>query len=150
MLAKSVSCIRRYRLLLGMMTDRELQYFYFGLYRVLKRYRTTSFVGWTIVVLGCLSIPFGWRLDRPAALLEMTLTAVTIVAGLVVVWQNLSALDQYLHVPFPVDSASTADGALSEIRELMTDVDGGGWQEAHVALGRLNEIQQKYGLPKLE
>ncbi|MER3523918.1 MAG: hypothetical protein C4326_07580 [Ignavibacteria bacterium] len=132
------------------MSDPELQYFYFGFYRVLRRYRTTSLVGWAIVLLGCLSIPFGWRLSRPSALVEIALTGLTILAGLVVVWQNLSALEQYLRVPFPVDASSTADGALSEIRELMNEVDEGGWQEAYAALGRLNELQQKFGLPKLE
>lgn len=134
------------------MTDAELQYFYVGFYNALKRYRSTSLLGWAIVFLGCLSVPLGWEVGRRLALVEMLLTVLTILAGLVVVWQNISALEQYLRVPFPTATDSTVEPslAISEIKSVMKEVDEGGWQEAYAAIRRLNEIQTKYGLPKFE
>jgi len=133
------------------MTDAELQYFYVGFYNALRRYRSTSLLGWTIVLLGCLSIPFGWNVGRQLGVVEVSLTGLTILAGLALVWQNISALEQYLRVPFPTatDSAD-ASPVIGEIKDLMKEVDNGGWQEAYAAIGRLSEIQAKYGLPKLE
>ncbi len=134
------------------MTSAEIQYFYTGFYKALKRYRSTSLLGWTIVLLGCLSVPVGWNLGRKLGLIEVLLTVLTVLAGLTVVWQNISALEQYIRVPFPTDVEATDEpsSAISEIQDLMKEVDEGGWQEAYAAIRRLNEIQSKYGLPKLE
>jgi hypothetical protein len=128
------------------MTDAELQYFYSGFYRALKRYRSTSLLGWTIVLLGCLVVLLRWNLERTFGPLDTALAALTVFAGLAVVWQNISALEQYLRVPFPV---ATEDPVLAEIKSLMHEVDEGGWQEAYAAIGQLTAMQRKYGLPEL-
>lgn len=136
-----------------MLTDDELQYFYFGFYRILKRYRSTSLLGWTIVLAGCLSIPFGWNLGRTTGFIDVILTLLTILAGLALVWQNISALDEYIRVPFhsSFDSISTKrNEIITDIRTLMKEVDDGGWREAYEALSRLSVLQAKYDLPKLE
>jgi hypothetical protein len=39
---------------------------------------------------------------------------------------------------------------IKEIKNVMKEVDDGGWQEAYEALQRLREIQMKYSLPQLE
>jgi hypothetical protein len=135
-----------------MLNNTELQYFYFGFYRILKRYRVVSFTGWTIAFAGCVSVPLSWNLGRTAGLIEVVLTILTIAAGLVVVWQNISALEEYLRVPFPFPVEITEyDAAIvNEIRSLMKDIDDGGWREAYAAIGKLKEIQVKHALPKVE
>jgi hypothetical protein len=137
-----------------MLTDAELEYYYYGFYRVLRRYRTTSILGWIIVVLGCLSVPVGWNFGRPSGFIEVILSLLTILAGLTVIWQNISALEEYTRVPFSVPTTaemSEEQGfAVVEMRNLMEEVDNGGWQEAYAAIAKLGELQVKYGLPKLE
>ncbi len=132
------------------MTDDELQYFYFGFQRVLRRYRTTSILGWMIVLVGCLSIPFGWNLGRTTGFIEVVLTLLTVLAGLSLVWQNISALQEYIRMPFPRSSSAEPEPLRLEIQSIMKEVDDGGWQEAYAAIAKLNEIQVKYALPKLE
>ena len=137
-----------------MLSESELQYYYHGFYRVLKRYRATSILGWLIVFAGVVSVPFGWKLGRTTGFIEVVLTLLTILAGLTVVWQNISALDEYIHVPFPLSTQAEMNeqqtAVLSEIRNLMKEVDDGGWQEAYAAIGKLKEMQTKFGLPELK
>jgi hypothetical protein len=136
-----------------MLNDAELQYYYLGFYRALKRYRTTSLLGWSIVFLGCLSIPFGWNLGRSTGFIEVVLTALTVIAGLTVVWQNISALDEYIRTPFPSlvnGEASVRAEIISEIKGLMHEIDKGGWQDAYAAIAKLIELGAKHDLPKLE
>ncbi len=133
-----------------MLTDAELQYFYFGFYKVLKRYRLTSITGWVIVLLGCLSIPLGWQFGMTTGLIEVLLAVMTMFAGLAVVWQNIAAIEEYLRIPFPLSSAEATHASLSEIKEIMKDVLDGGWQEAYEAIGRLRALKVKHGLPPLE
>ncbi|MBI5471235.1 MAG: hypothetical protein HY961_02705 [Ignavibacteriae bacterium] len=132
--------------------DAELQYFYFGLYRVLKRYRATSMLGWAIVFVACASIPFGWKLGRATGFIEVMLTVLTLLAGLAVVWQNISALEEYLRMPFQLTSSLDDAGQafIHDVRDLMKDIDEGGWREAYAALKKLEQLQEKYGLPKLQ
>ncbi|MBX2990985.1 MAG: hypothetical protein KF749_07435 [Bacteroidetes bacterium] len=127
-----------------------MQFFYFGFYKVLKRYRLTSITGWVIVLLGCLSIPLGWQFGRTAGPMEVLLAVLTMFAGFAVVWQNIAALEEYLHIPFPFSSTEPTHAAISETKEIMKDVLDGGWQEAFEAIGRLRALQVKHSLPPLE
>jgi len=131
------------------MTDNELQYFHSGFYRILRRYRYTSILGWIIVLCGCISIPFGWNLGRSSGVVEVLLTALTVFAGLSLVWQNISALQEYIRISFPLTSSGEPEPARQEIHQIMKDVDDGGWQEAFQAITKLKEIQRKYALPAL-
>ncbi len=129
------------------MTDDELKYFYFGFERVLRRYRSTSLLGWSIVLVGCLSIPLGWNLGRATGAIDVLLTVLTILAGLSLIWQNISALQEYVRISFP-RSTDEPEPVRMELQGIMKEVDDGGWQEAYTAIEKLNEIQIKYALPK--
>lgn len=133
-----------------MLTDAELQFFYFGFYKLLKRYRLTSITGWIIVLLGCLSIPLGWQLGRAPGLIEVLLAVLTMFAGLAVVWQNIAALEQYVRIPFPHSPEDPSQPIIPEIKNLMKEVDDGGWQEAYEAIGKMKSLQSKHNLPPLE
>ena len=121
---------------------------------MLKRYRTTSLLGWVIVFAACLSAPLGWNLGRSTGFIEVVLTVLTVVAGLVLVWQNISALEEYIRIPFPVPSPpeqpEVQSPVITEIKNMMHEVDEGGWQEAYAAIGKLRQIQITYGLQKLD
>lgn len=133
------------------LSDSELHYFYFGLHTALKRYRFATLVGWIVVALGVASVPLGWEWGRPHGLLDLALGALTIVAGLTLVQQSVVYLESYLNVPFPLPPANSEESGntlvLAEIRELMNDIDTGGWQEAYAGISRLREIGEKHQLP---
>lgn len=133
------------------LSDSELHYFYFGLHTALKRYRFATIVGWIVVALGVASVPLGWEWGRPHGLLDLALSLLTIFAGLTLVQQSVVYLESYLHVPFPLPPANPEEPdtitALPEIKELMNDIDMGGWQEAYTGISRLKEIGEKHQLP---
>jgi hypothetical protein len=134
-----------------MPSDAQLRFYYYGLHAVLRRYRTMSIIGWIIVLAGVASVPLSWRLGTPHGLVDTLLTAGTIVAGLVVVQQSVTALSSYLHVPFNERPGGPEDThpAIRHIEELMRNVDEGGWQEAYAAIGTLERMQESHGLPPL-
>jgi hypothetical protein len=135
-------------------SERELHFYYFGLYKALKRYRFSTVLGWLIVLVGCSAVPLGWQLGGPRGAIDIVLSVCTVVAGLVVVQQAVASLSSYLTVPF----ASTTDGeqlqepplVIKEIIDLMNDVEAGGWQEAYAAIRKLKEIETSRGLPALD
>jgi hypothetical protein len=132
----------------------ELEFYYHGLYRALRRYRMTTLLGWIVVALGIASVPLGWRYGQVHGLLDLVLSGFTVVAGLALVQQSVTSLGTYLRVPFP--PAGESDGAdqpstvIHEIRQLMKELDEGGWQEAYGAIGKLEEMQSRHGLPPPE
>jgi len=132
-------------------TEAELQFFYFGLYKILKRYRFTTILGWLIVFIGAASTPLGWEFGRPHGLIDVALSMGTIAAGLMLVQQSVSFLDAYINVPFPTSSNGGwgQSAAINEINQLIKDIDEGGWQEAYAAIGILKRMEAKYGLPAL-
>ena len=133
-------------------TEGELQFYYFGLYAVLKRYRFMTMLGWLIVLLGCASVPFGWEVER-TGLIDLALSCCTIVAGLALVQQSVSSLASYINVPFDRarlgDSAEDNSVVVKEIKNLMNEIEEGGWQEAYAALRALREMSERHGLPPL-
>jgi len=134
-------------------SEAELQFYYFGLYKVLRRYRFMTILGWFVVAFGVVSVPLGWNVGRSHELIDLALSCFTIVAGLAVVQQSISSLDAYISVPFP--SSGMGNGGvgqspiLIEILQLMKDIDDGGWQEAYAAIGALKKMEKMYGLPAL-
>lgn len=131
------------------MTPAQQEFYYHGLYRVLRRYRTATIAGWAIVFAGVAAIPLGWNAGGGHGLLDLLLAAGTIVAGLVLVSEAVSFLAAYLAVPFPEDvpEGGETPGAASEIRLLMNDIENGGWQEAYAAIAGLRAIGVRHGLP---
>jgi hypothetical protein len=132
----------------------ELEFYYYGLYRALRRYRMMTILGWTVVALGIASVPLGWRYGQIHGLLDLALSGSAVVAGLALVQQSVASLETYLRVPFPPagdsDGADQPSTAVNEIRQLMKDLDEGGWLEAYGAIGKLKEMQSRHGLPPLE
>jgi hypothetical protein len=133
--------------------ESELQFYYFGLYAVLKRYRTSSILGWLVVLLGGISIPLGWSVGRAHGILDLALSACTIVAGLALVSHTIASLESYVRIPFPTSpqEAEVNDRSLfiDEIVLIMKDIEEGGWQEAYAAIQKMEELQSKYSLPPL-
>jgi len=134
-------------------SDQDLQFYYFGLYAALKRYRTATLLGWLIVLVGCVSVPLGWNVARSHGMIDIALSVCTVAAGLAVVSLSISALETYLNVPFRGKNEGNGvdDRAIviEEIILLMKDIDHGGWQEAYAAIGKLKTMETRHGLPPL-
>lgn len=132
----------------------QIGFYYHGLHRVLRRYRTATIIGWVVVFLGVAGIPLGWNAGRAHGLLDLLLCGCTIAAGLVLVSEAVSFLGAYLTVPFPRAVAEPAPEGEPEfvlqIRQLMKDVEAGGWQEAYAAIGTLRALGVNNGLPPPE
>jgi hypothetical protein len=133
--------------------DRELGFYYFGLYRVLIRYRRMTILGWCVVALGIASIPLGWESGQRHGIIDLGLSFAAIVAGLALVQQSVASLSSYISVQFPSsileDGTVSEHEAISEVVQLMKDIDEGGWQEAYAAIGKLKEMETTYSLPPL-
>ena len=134
--------------------DELLEFFYFGLYADLKRYRRMALIGWGGVLVGCVGVGLRWRAGGPFGLVDIFISAATIIAGLALVQHSIESLSAYVQIPFP-DSTQPGYGAgygpaLQESREIIMEVDEGGWQEAFLALRRLRSMEQRHGLPPLE
>jgi hypothetical protein len=121
----------------------EIAFYYHGFLRVLRRYRYMTFLGWLIVAVGFISILLGWKLGFPHGLIDISLSVVTILAGILVVQQAVTALDAYIDVPFR--KSETLNPHLVEIHDLMTSVNGGGWWEANAAIRTLETMAEKLG-----
>ncbi len=133
------------------MTESETAYYYHGLNRVLIRYRRVSVFGWGLVFATIVASPWGWNISEDGAALRVLLSALAILAGLTLVWQNITALEEYLRVPFPSSPhPATNHPAIEEIQLLMKEVDDGGWQDAYAAIAGLRAIGEKHGLPPLK
>lgn len=132
----------------------EIEFYYHGFHRALRRYRTATFTGWIIAFAGVAGIPLGWSSASMHGVLDLLLCGGTIVAGLLVVSEAVSFLAAYVAVPFPplraADEAAQDTGLVAEIRLLMKDVEGGGWQEAYAAIGTLKALGVRHGLPDPE
>ena len=132
-------------------TEAELRFYYYGLYALLRRYRTITILGWIVVLLGLASFPLSWRLGTPHGLLDTLLSGGTVVAGLALVQLAVGGLTAYLQVPFDERPGALPDvhPAIRSIREIMRDIDDGGWQEAYGAIRKLEGLRDEYGLPPL-
>jgi hypothetical protein len=132
----------------------ELEFYYHGFHRVLRRYRMATVMGWVIVFAGLAGIPLGWRAASTHGLLDLLLCGGTIVAGLSVVSQAVSFLEAYVAVPFPSlfsgEEAHVDSDFVPQIRILMKDVQEGGWQEAYAAIGILKALGVRHGLPPVQ
>jgi hypothetical protein len=135
------------------LSEEELQFYYYGFYAALKRYRIATVLGWIIVLAGTASVPLACESGMPHGLMDIVLSAGTIAAGLGLVSQSISSLQSYVNVSFPRTNRegkeNEASAAVQEIVRLMKDVDEGGWQEASAAMRRLKELETTHGFPLL-
>jgi len=135
------------------MSEAELEYYYYGLHRMLRRYRTMTLLGWAFVTAGFLSVVIGWRYSTLQGLTDVLLSCLTIAAGVALVFQSVASLEAYVQVPVQLLQGKTSDDQASEVvREIMniiSDIDRGGWQEAYVAIQKLRDLGAAHGLPSL-
>jgi hypothetical protein len=131
-----------------MPSERDLQYYYFGFYTVLKRYRLMVLIGWSAVATACGGIIIGWEYGMVHGLVDIAISVCAVAAGLALVHQSVAGLSQYLAIPFTGDEGEP-DAALEEIRTVMKDVTDGGWQEAFAAMHILEQMHERCGLPPL-
>ena len=133
-------------------TESELEFYYFGFHRILKRFRSVTILGWVVVLIGAVSLPVGWKFGQPHGLMDVALSIATIFAGLVVVQQSVAALESYVNVPFHKQESSGEDihPVLMEIRTLMKEIEEGGWWEANRGIRTIEEIGTKYGFQSIE
>jgi hypothetical protein len=132
----------------GDLRDAALLYFYFGFFSALQRHRRIAILGWVIVCCGSASLFLGWNLDRIHGLIDLALSACTIIAGLALVQQSISHLASYVRVPFPY--SITPEGTepwVQECSAMMEEVDEGGWREAFDAIRELRRLGERNGLP---
>jgi hypothetical protein len=134
---------------IGAPTGIELRFYYFGFFKALKRYRTTTILGWLIVAIGCASFPLGWTLGRPAGIIEIMLSCTVIVSGLGLVWQGIVTLEGYVKIALPGEGNGEQHPLVHQVLEIMKDVDDGGWQEAYGAIGKVEALRAVYSLPPL-
>lgn len=134
--------------------DAALQFYYYGFYQALRRYRRAAVIGWAIVAAGFLGVLLGWDFAKPPGLYHLGLCLGAIAAGLTLIQGTIAALSLYVRIPFPLppvgEEAEAWQGAVDELRSLMKDVDDGGWQEAFAALHRLERMAERYDLPPLQ
>jgi hypothetical protein len=134
--------------------DPRLQFYYFGLYTVLKRYRRCAIIGWVVVAAGCGGLLRGWNLGQMHGLFDIGLALLTILAGVLLVHFGVVTLSAYTSLRLPDAGtqgfSGTSGRAIEEIKTLLDDLDRGGWQEAFAAINQLVTMSQRYGLPPLD
>ena len=124
------------------LSDNEIGYYYTGFLRVLRRYRTMTTLGWVIVLAGFVSLFIGWNLGFPHGLIDLALSSLSILSGILVVQQAVAALQEFVSIPYP--SQQSEHAALTEVRKLMEDIQRGGWREARGATGQLEKLADKH------
>ena len=130
-------------------SDIELRFYYFGFFNSLKRYRTTTMLGWLVVAIGCASFPLGWSLGRPGGIIDIFLSCGVIVSGLGLVWQGIVTLEGYVRIALPGGHNGESHPLVHRVLEIMKEVDEGGWQEAYAAIHKVGDLRTQYSLPPL-
>ncbi len=133
--------------------DPALEFYYFGFFRVLRRFRVTTVGGWCVAAAGVAAIALRWEPVWSGDLAGGLLCAVLVAAGVLLVQQGVSELTSYTSIPFPVVPAGNEDqagmqSAVSELSGIMERVEEGGWQDALQALAALRGVAERYHLPQ--
>jgi len=124
------------------LSDPEIEYYYTGFLRVLRRYRLMIMLGWIIVFAGFGSLFLGWTLGLPHGLIDLSLSVLLILAGILVVQQSIAALQEYVSVAFRPGQHD----ALAEIHSIMEEIRRGGWREATGGIRKVEDIAAKHEL----
>lgn len=131
--------------------DPALNFFYFGFFHALRRFRTFTIAGWLLAGSAVGAIALRWGPVWSGDLASVLVCALLFTGGVAIVHVNLTALMSYVRVPFPPPDAEGGNvqcaEAVREILPLMKEVDEGGWQEAFRAMESLRSIGARFGLP---
>ena len=133
--------------------DPALEFYYFGFYRTLRRFRITTVSGWCVAAAGVAAIALRWEPVWSGDLAGGLLCALLIAAGILLVQQGVSELSWYTRVPFPLPPGGDDGGegirdAVPELSDIMKSVEAGGWQDALQAIAALREVGERYQLPQ--
>jgi len=133
--------------------DPALEYFYFGFFRALRRFRAVTVAGWCVAGAGFAAVALRWDPVWSGDLAGGVLCGLLVVAGILLVQQGVSELSWYTRIPFPRppaegDDGGKPEGALAELSDIMDGVDDGGWQDAVQALAALRRVGEHYDLPE--
>ncbi len=133
--------------------DPALEFYYFGFYRALRRFRATTVAGWCITAAGVAAVALRWEPVWSGDLAGGLLSALLVAAGILLVQQGVGELSSYTHIRFPPMSAGNEEerntqSAVSELSTIMEGVEEGGWQDALQALGTLRGVGERYHLPQ--
>jgi hypothetical protein len=131
--------------------DPALDFFYFGFFQALRRFRFFTMTGWLLAGAGVGAIALRWGPVWSGDPVSIVLCGLLFTGGIVIVQASIAALGSYVRIPFPPPPPGSADmehlQAVEEILPLLKEVDEGGWQEAFRAMVSLREIGSRHGLP---
>jgi hypothetical protein len=117
-----------------------------GFLAALRSYRRTTIIGWTVAAAGALSVPVGWSMPSTHGTLDLALSCLTVIAGVVLVTQSLSMLERYVTTPFGADekigNPEVSPDAIFLIG-IMHDVENGGWEDAIAAIRKVEDFAGK-------
>jgi hypothetical protein len=128
----------------------HLDFLYYGLYAVLRRYRAMTILGWGISAAGVAGFIASWSIPGAFGLHSAVLAALVVLAGLALVQVSVMALQSYVSIRFPpLPAGSTeTDLALRETLDQVTaGVRDGGWEDAFQAIRELRAIGERMDLP---
>jgi len=132
--------------------DPALEYFYFGFYRALRRFRAATVAGWCVTGAGVAALALRWDPVWRGDLTGGLLCGLLICAGIFLVQQSVTDLWHYAQIPFPRPPANGEaqehGRAVAELAAVMNDVEAGGWQDAMRALSALRAVGERFGLPQ--
>lgn len=117
------------------LTEEERQFYFYGFRTVLRRFIRMTVAGWALSALGAGSLLVFWKSPLPHGAFDLILSLAVIVAGVIVVQTNVTALQSYVTIRFP--TKEPASGLILRAREWMQEVAEGGWRDAHAVLHRL-------------
>jgi len=107
-----------------------------GFLESLKRYRRVTLVGWMVAAGGAMALVLRWRSPGMLGLLDIVLSGATIAAGILLVLYGIEGLSAFIRTAL----AALQKEELTELRELMKEVEDGGWQDAFAALARVRRM----------
>ena len=118
------------------------------LYAALRRHRRTTITGWAVTAAGCLGIVWSWDPASPHGLFGIGMSAVAIVAGILLVQESvgfLTAVVAYVqNEPLPADGDAATQELHTRLTEISREIDSGGWQEAFAALGQVRSLARSH------
>jgi hypothetical protein len=127
--------------------DPALQFFYFGFYDALRRFRRLTISGWLVAAAGVAAVVLRWGPFWSGDLAALSLCGLLLASGLLLVHTSVSGLSAYVRVPFPAPERTEHAPAIAEILPLLKAVEEGGWQDALNAQKAVRGIGERYRLP---
>ena len=129
------------------MTAEEQQFYFYGFRTILRRFVRMTVTGWVLSAVGAACLLVFWKSLLPHGVFDLLLSLAVVVAGVIVVQTNVTALQSYVTVAIP--NEQSASGGVFLLRAWMREVAEGGWRDANAVLHRLPDrvVGQQGELP---